>query len=91
MKIIRFYGLGYNEVNQMPYDEFLDFIAGLDILWNQEMLRDTFVMNWPYMKQGERQRQHKEFHKRAHPDIWEKPRATSLEKLKDVIKGIING
>ena len=88
MKVVKFYGLQYSEVNNLSAKEFYDFYSSIEMFENQELLKSCFIADWPNQKKSVRESKHKEFHKKAHPNIWEgASKPVKIEDLQKILKG----
>lgn len=59
----------------------------LDIFIAQDILNQFKVSSFPYMKREQKENLHKEIHKIANPNVWEKPRVLSLRDVAGMLGG----
>ena len=66
-KTIHFYGLGFDEFNTMPVDDFMDLYNSITIIEAQEMLRLLQVADYPNMGKEDRKKLFDGLKKAAYP------------------------
>lgn len=67
-------------------EEFNAYFQAIDILESQEMLRALTVSDFPDMKKINREKLHRQLHKRAYP--YQKKVAITVEDLKRMLGGV---
>ena len=80
----RFYGFQPSEIDTMLFEDMLGYIKAIDVVRSREKLDEVKVSSYPHMDKGGREKTHREWHKRAVPDLYENKRNTVT--LEDVAR-----
>lgn len=88
-KVIRFYGLSFNEVMGLNSFEFSSLYLAIDSLESQEQLLALTAHDWPNMKREQRSKMHKSLYKSAYPSNFDKQKKyITTDQLKGLFSGV---
>lgn len=82
---MRFYGLTYDQVMELPAEAGFELWKLVDVIEAQEALISMNVSAYPHMKVSDARELHKSIYKKAYPKIFESRKAISTEDLARVL------
>jgi hypothetical protein len=74
--VARFYGFQPSEIESMLFEDLIAYIKAIEVLRAGEKLDEVRVSSYPHMDKGGRERTHRAWHRKAVPDLYERPRNT---------------
>jgi hypothetical protein len=88
---MRFYGMSFQEVNELELGVFNMLIECVQIIEAQEQLAKYNAHDWPNIKRQDRSSRHRKLHSIAYPKAWNQTKEMKGEDFAQLIKGIIGG
>jgi hypothetical protein len=86
-RVMKYYSVAPKDMEDLSLEELIKMNKALDIFIAQDILNQFKVSSFPYMKKDQKESLHKEFHKIANPNIWDKPKVLSLKDIAQMLGG----
>lgn len=72
----------------MDFENACKWLNAADVIESQEILASFKSSDWPYLKKRDREKTHKELHKRAYPFEWNNAAPLSLADAAKRLSGL---
>ena len=89
--MIKFYGLGFEEVMNMDVVSFESLSKAMPIIEHQDMLINMRVASYPHIKKDSATRLHKEVYKKAFPSEFTQKKELTPEQAEKAMARFANG
>lgn len=84
--VMRFYGLSYDQICEMPTNIYISLFEAVGILQSRERLFSLNLMDYPNMKKEGRTQLFKSIRKKAYPDF--NPKTISFDELEGALRNV---
>ena len=72
----------------MDFENACKWLNAADVIESQEILTTFKSSDWPHLKKRDREKTHKELHKRAYPFEWSNSAPLSIEDAAKRLSGL---